>query len=309
MRKIRIEYVVYCDGCNRDVRVAEVKPNATLKEDEFYFCPDCLAKIRAVLNGTLKPIFLQPDQEVKITEKPDMEEPEVSDESKEVVQEELPEEESDDIMVVKNDDPRVVSGGLNGRYWSPARLGELIEMYRAGCKYDYMAKKFGKTESAMYMLFSRIRKSIPGSDLHPVRRALERIDKEKGIVANQEIRRKNVNDDRDSQVLTAVEKVKNKESIEQIAADLNVSIPTVRNYLRTAANLGLIAHDEAWWKKVISYDVKEQIVNLYNEDKHSIPEIAAKVGLAQSSVYKVLHEARLSGQYVMHKISGRKAIK
>lgn len=309
MRKIRIEYVVYCDACNRDVRVTEVAPNATLKDDEFYFCPDCLAKIRAVLNGTMKLIWLQPDQEVKITKRLDTEEPEVSDEIKEVVQEEPPEKESDDIMVVKNDDPRVVSGGLNGKYWSPARLGELIEMYRAGCKYDHMAKKFGKTESAMYMLFSRIRNSTPGSDLHPVLRALERIDEEKGIAANQGIRRKSVNNDRDSQVLTAVEKLKNKESIEQIAADLNVSIPTVRNYLRTASNLGLIEHDEAWWKKVISGDVKEQIIKLYNEDKYSIPEIAEKFGVVQSSVYKVLHKARLSGQYVMHKRRGRKAIK
>lgn len=263
MRKIRTEYVVYCDACNRDVRVTEATPNATLKDDEFYFCPDCLAKIRDVIDGKLRLIFLPPDQDVTITQKSensfdrakavfeeevtkkigevvmtDLIEPEIKKMTDSTDVKEEPEvsedtEDNGEVTLVKNTDARFIKAGLNSKVWTPSMLNELVQLCSKNYDLRQLAKHFGKTTEAMRATMSRIRNAKPGSDFYPVTRALDRMGYK---YPTGNTREKAL----ESGIIEAAIGLENGETAEELAKRLNVHITSAYRYQKMAKEKGLV---------------------------------------------------------------------
>ena len=270
MRKIRTEYVVYCDACNRDVRVTEATPNATLKDDNFYFCPDCLAKIRDVIDGKLRLIILQPDQEIILKDKEVERRPEecetvgghIPDQKiipipKDKEAERRPEEcdtgasnsveghidelmpgtiesEADeDIKVVTANASRFIKAGLNARVWTPSMLNELLELCKKNYTLKQLAEYFGKNIEAMRSTMNRIRNANPGSDFYPVTRELDRVGYSYPTGATRLQTHENF-------VIEAAIGLENGEKPEQLAARLGMSVSAAYRYRRLAKAKGLV---------------------------------------------------------------------
>jgi len=219
MRKIRTAYVVYCDGCDKDIKERNPTPNATLENDEFYFCPDCLAKIRAALRQGREAQILPKEPEV-----PEVSVPTITEDT---------EAKENEITLVKNDDARFIKAGLNGKVWTPATLNELLELCKKNYTLKQLAEYFGKDIEAMRSTMNRIRNAKPGSDFYPVTRELDRVGYSYPTGAARRQTPENL-------VIEAAIGLENGEKPEQLAARIGVSVITAYRYRRLAKAKGLV---------------------------------------------------------------------